>query len=618
MKYLLPYTIALILFLSSCEPQIRAPMETTTAAETIIARATASATETPPLTATVTPTLSPDPITYEFADNVLERDRHLLREMVRLGRYYMINNLGSDLTIPAKLIMDNNPEGRSVSLVYGKGYFASDYFCGTSHDPCFQFNVASAIWQECNNGEFLFKCLHSHELFHMWQFEHGCGGQWGEVGDPLTGFIYEGMAEYMGFLATGFPDGAEDFTDGYAFSFWLVEQFNETAWFRNNAVAAVAVKRLVDKHGPMAFARFCDAEEHGAGPQNAFLSTFGITVQEFRAQFMEEVLGQTKDCTAATCGTGDVPGQYSISDLIDPARKSPNLIATFVDQSSHPVVISNIILCQQTISLPSACRQPDNVPGIFSAPLKPGKYAFYFCDPGFPGTENTARCKGHETEWFDVLQDEVTNITVMVPSEIEDPTLSAPNLVVTFFDHAGNPVPDLGLQICNYDQPVKVCSRDDDSKHTDSEGVFLDTLRSGKYLIRFAWPGAGYGGLTKTYQIDGIAVDKSRVTTTSYTFPAPNLIINFTDAVGGLLPHHDFVLCKAVEEPGNCLTPASLWGWWVTTNPKGIFEAHVEPGMYLIVTNMDFTSLEQRVDLKIPIEVTSETELTTIEYPLHK
>jgi hypothetical protein len=623
MKRILSITIILSCSLSSCLSTSQSSQPTTGPSQAAIAAENATATETSVPTAAVTPTLSPENITYEFSEDVTERDRELLREMVRLGRYYMINHLGSDLTIPARLILDNNPEGRSATLVGGKGYFSSDYFCGTASYPCFQYNAASAVWQECSNEDFLFKCLHSHELFHMWQLEHGCGGLWGAEADPLTGFIYEGMAEYMGFLATGFPEDAEDFSDGYAFSFWPAEQFNETAWFRNGAVAAVAVRRLVDEHGPLAFARFCDSEGQGASPQSAFRSAFGMTVEEFRARFMEEVLGQTRDCTMATCGSGSaLIGQFNLQDFLAPGATTPNLVARFVGENGSPLVISNILLARLRIDVPNDNRQIDEgVPGIFSAALLPGRYAFYFCESGYPGTEPTAACRGHETEWFEVSEDQVTSVTFRIPPDIEEPARTDPNLIMEILDENGLPVPGLRLQVCNYDAPVKVCSPALHGKQTDANGIYQDSLRSGKYVVRFNWPGVGYAReWTYVFEVDNVNIGADQPTRITYQLPQPNLLVELTDLAGAPAAAHFLYLCRVDDQLGNCDIAnhsPNPWSWGSYTNDQGVFKAVVAPGVYFILTSRFPTFVTLPTDYVISdINVSTEPETTTVEYQL--
>jgi hypothetical protein len=580
---------------------------------TSLPAATATKTERPLPTLTLTSTLLPDPNIYNCESNVAPEDcdLQLVQEAVRIGRYYLVNNFGSDISagIPFTLENDLNAAGRP----HGSYRLVAPGNSGLESARVV-INTADPLWKGYSGPAYQYRRSEGviHELTHLWQIERGCLDPFSQ--NYAADFMLEGHANYVASMAM---DRESELDPELALGEWLRTQFNETTWFASSAVGPLAIRSLVDKHGTMSYATWCDLVGSGKGVDNSFKTVYGVDIREFRSQFMRDLLGQAAQCTPATCGTGDSVGQYSISEFFDSSKKEPNLIAQFVDENNSPVVLSNVILCRQNTSLPSACRQPENIPGVFSAPVFSGRYAFYFCSPEYPGSGNTAQCKANETDWFDVGDHAATELTFQVPVEIEMPALSNPDLIFKLSNANGEPVTDMFVQICNYDSPVKVCTNAEKGLQTDANGIVEARLRTGTYLIRFAWPSSGYGGLTNTYEVRDIVVDQAGVQSISYQFPVANLVISFKDALGSSVPFHDFVLCRAIDQPGNCVTSASLWGWWVNTNKDGEFEANVPPGSYWIITNSDYTSVEQHVDLKVSV-VASDSEVTTIEVPLNK
>ena len=621
MKHVVFLLVVFSFLFSSCAttPNVSGP--TSTPSATPVPSIVPTPTTTPLPAATATPTLSPDPNIYQYADNVPQKDKDLIKVMVRLGRYYLTNNFGTDISAGVTIILDYDPKSLSASLVKGKGYFPGEGFVVPSGQrPYIEYNVGSAIWQACDTQQFEFRCLSAHELVHVWQYQHGC--LYHETDEPLTAFLVQGMAEYVGLTAAGLSQNADDFTQSYAFSFWPAVQFDENNWFNSTAVAAVAVKRLVDQNGIMSLVRFCDAVGHGTRPLDAFQTTFGISIQDFRAKFMDEVLGQTKICTMSACGSGSaVIGQFQLKDWLDPKITAPNLIARFVDDKGKPVVISNLLLARQDADRTFDNRQPDNVPGIFSANLFPGRYGFYFCEPGYPGTENTGACHAYETGWFDVPGTQAANITIQLPPPIERPDLGSPDLVVKFLDESGNPVPNLRLQVCNYDTPVKVCSPQFNGRSTDLTGVYQDRLRTGKYTIRFNWPEVGYAReWTYALEVNDVNVNENQPTNITYKFSAPNLVVKLKDAAGAPAPNHFLWLCNADHNLGNCANitdSPNPWSGGSYTDQQGVFKAIVKPGKYFILTDRFPTLASVPTDYTFSdINITSETETTTIEFQL--
>jgi hypothetical protein len=356
--------------------------------------------------------------------------------------------------------------------------------------------------------------------------------------------------------------------------------------------------------------------------KDAFETAFGITLDDFLNEFKEEVLGQTKDCTVAKCGGGSVIGQFKMQDWVDPKVTTPNLVANFVDEQGRPVVISNLILAKQGADGSGANRETQySLPGKFSINIFPGSYGFYFCEPGYPSGENTGACHAYETDWFNVSENQTANMTLQLPPYIDDANLKTPDIALKFTDENGNLLPNLRLQVCNVDTPVKVCSPQYQGKETDSNGVYQDSLRSGKYLVRFNWPNVGFAReWTYTFEIDNVNITENQVTNISYKFPAPNLIVKLTDLVGGPVPNHFLVLCTADHQLGNCanvIDSPNPWSGGSYTDKQGIFKAVVKPGTYFILTGKFPTVLPVPADYTFAnINVASATETTTVEFQL--
>ena len=452
----------------------------------------------------------------------------------------------------------------------------------------------------------------------VWQAQESCFAFRTDSLHPPIDFLTIGYPRYLVAIA----DGKENEVDaGLVLGAWMANQWNEKTWFFENTVSALAFKNLFETKGVESFKNYCNAVAQGAYSQDAFKSSFGLTVQDFRTQFKNEVLGEMADCTVAMCGPGvdNFSEKYKLGHLLDPTRTTPNLIVHFVDQNNKPVVMTHVSMLKQNVGTAGEYAQPFLVPGIFSNAMLPGRYSFFFCEPGFPIDQNDSKCQYHETDWFDVFSDKITELTFQIPLPIENLSVSTPNLTVKFLDKDGNPVPNLILQICSYENPVKICSNPfAPDRKTDSAGVYLDSLRSGKYLIRFS-TSADLVGYYPFYEIKDIDISASEATIVNYQFPIPNLVVKFTDANGNPV-NYDFVLCKIVEGVGDCSSSANTQSRWGLTNPRGIFEARVKPGQYYILTckfgcigwaGIDF-------DIKITDIFVSETEVTTIEYQLHK
>lgn len=461
------------------------------------------------------------------------------------------------------------------------------------------------------------------KLSTVWQAQNRCFSFTPNNVDPLLGFITMGVPRYIIAVAEG-KESERLFSDNFALFFWPVDQYNENRWFDNTDVAGVAVRYLIEDFGYETYEKYCDGLGRGIQPRTAFQSAYGMSIADFRDQFMDQVLGYYKNCTVSTCGEFNWDRGDQMKNLIDESGVI-SFRAKFIDESGAPLPVNTIMICRQTVSQPSYCTgiSEDGVPSIYEEALIPGTYMFGFCDPHAEHRDEGCLYGAYETGWFDISEGKVTDITFAVPPIIEDATQSDPNLVVKFLDENGNSIPNFPVKVCNYDSAVMACSVNLDEpgyKHTNSEGVFEGSFRKGKYLIRFAWPNSASSSYTlPLYEISNININESSLTAITYQFPKPNVIIKLTNANGITVPLQGFLLCKAIEELGNCLvTSANPWGWWVSTNDKGLFEGFLEPGDYFILTNIDLTSLEDRVDFKIPFTVASETDVVSIEYQLIK
>lgn len=615
-KKLLQVTIVLSL-LSSCAPASTSPEPTIPPTSTVTLTPAPTETVTPlptsTLTFTPTPTLSPDLNKYECAENVTKADCDFVKDAVRVARYFFINHLGGDILKGIKFTVINDPK----DISHGHGGSAGAHIVTNQGELYIWINTGLPIWTEYSSPEFEHnnKGLIIHEFTHEWQRQHGCAG--GTLNNPAspTAFLIEGYAGYIGNVAAGSLDDYV-MSDDLALGLWQSSEWNETKWFYHSNVSGVIVRHFVEDYGLESYVQYCDAVGQGKQPYDAFLSAYGITIFEARERIMEEILGSLKDCTVAACGAGvDVySGKYKLGHLLDPTKTTPNLIVRFVDENNEPVVLTHVEMHKQTVGTTGEYAQPFVVPGIFSQAMLPGRYGFTFCEPGYPTDHSSLTCKSpQETEWFDVFEDQVTEVTFQLQQPTTNTNLSSPNLIVTFLDKNGNQIPDLGVEICSYGSPVRIC---DSGGLTDLNGVYRGYLRSGTYLIRAHIIGAEWP--TEMYDI---VVNETGVTEVSFKFAKPNLVVKFTDANGTGVPEHELTLCKMVNGVGDCYASSHLGaalGRMGITNMEGIFEALVEPGEYYILTCKIACHLNPP-DYKIEdIIVTSETEVTTVEFQLYK
>src|SRR5258706_2708319 len=621
MQRTLPIFLILACFSSACGTALQSDIRSTVALTATNTTAYPTSTQTPSPSVNPTTTLLPDPNSYECDNNVAPEDcsSEFLAKAAELGRRYLLEHFGTDLSTGITFRLENDVNAATVGRQdTGFGYLAD--FNQPGKKPYILINVANAFWSDYADPAYQYRRVEGiiHEQTHWWQVLHGCLAK---RNPAPSDFMLEGAAEYTGYMATGH---AETMDPSLAIGEWQRAQWNDTAFFNSSVVAAMTLKALLDEHGETAYTEWCDLVGQGSGRQEAFQKIFGLSISDFLSHFKMQVLGQAADCTVATCGSGDPVGAYTMKDVLEAPGAEPNADVKFVDQDGSLVVLTNVLLCKQTVDLPSACRQPAPITGEFTAALQPGRYAFFFCEPGYPGADNSFKCKAHETDWFDVIDGQIFKQTFQIPSDIFLPDLPEPNLEVYFADSDGNPLPTFWAQLCNIDSPVKVCNGLSNAFPTDADGIVRYRVRPGAYVLRFTWPGAGYAaaGMNMTccsaYQTAEIHVGPDGVAKGSYQFATPNLILRLLDVNGSPVPDHEFVLCRATRQAGNCSISSSLWGYWAGTDDPGVFQAHLDPGDYLIVTNKDYSNVEAHVDFKDPFTVDQTPAVTTIDFRLNK
>ncbi|HEX2696261.1 MAG TPA: hypothetical protein VHM28_01045, partial [Anaerolineales bacterium] len=225
--------IAFSILLSACGQGSVSSAPSATPSETFVPPPSATATETPLPTATITPTLSLDPMIYQFDSNVSPEDQALVRQGVQMARYYLIQNFGSDITKNYLIkVIDNpndkRPEGHT-DIVDGQEVFTENM----GHPYCKE-----------NYPE---RCLFSvtFEVTHLWQSEQGklfSGCLYTTEDDPVYGFLVEGQSRYV---ANMLVKNGEELIDANALGYWMRAQFNDRNWLNGTEADGIAVKHLI-------------------------------------------------------------------------------------------------------------------------------------------------------------------------------------------------------------------------------------------------------------------------------------------------------------------------------------------------------------------------------------
>jgi len=626
----LPVLMIVIFLLSSCTSTEVLPTQTPTLTSTLefTKTPTATATETPLPTLLPTATLAPFKVDCIINDKTsTEKDCQLIRDAVDLGRHYLLNNFGKDIsgTLQIKLLSQpNNVKGGS----YDQG-FSGHMNSKDPNNGVIEINTAHPFWSEYTSADNLYRHTEGviHEFTHFWELQHGC---W--KGDDLhygiLNFLNEGQAAYISDMAIGKP---ELINPGQSVVNWTHWNYDNTLWFNDTATAEVAFRDLMEQYSPGQYLNYCDLLLKGTRPETAFQSVFGTTIQDYRNQFKERTLGILKDCTQATCGPKlgkEDPKYGNLTPMIDYSLKEPNLIIKIVDQQGKPAPKITLQLFRKyynNLYYGTDSSATTNADGILAAPVLPGTLAMTFCEPTgwtighYPA--HPTKCV-YELNNFDVLPGQNKTIEFKYWN-IYDKNLREPNFIFTLLGADGQPVGNQYVQVCGYDAVSTVCL----NGKTDNGGNFKTSLMAGNYLVRLVQPGQGrmdprgvtdpekgmnvnpYSQVTKDfeYEIRDITVVNSRVTDLTYQFPAPTLKIQFLDANGSSVPSVNFLLCKSLSEPSE--TPeekaasdkmlTSIYADWGShknqvgeingdcflidhTDKQGVFQIHVDAGNYFI------------------------------------
>lgn len=628
MRYFAPFVVFLSL-LSSCVTPGNLPVQSATPSLSFSPSPSAPATQTPLPTATATPTLSPDLNNYQFDGSVSQMYRELVKQAAQSTRYVLIESFGSDFGEGVTILVKNETPERG-------GFVAYNDRLQPLATPYVYLDTPGFDQEGCKTPEFRYRCVAAvgAELTLFWLWEHGCFYQLDESRYPLTGFLWHGIHAYIGNKVAGISDDAPYYDDSNALMYWSVSHYNSDDWFNAGDVSTVAVKKLIDAHGTMPFAQLCDAVGHGENPYNAFESAFSISVQDFRAKFMEDVLGIQKDCTQATCGIhpGQMDPHYgSLTPLIDYSLRAPNLIIRIVDKDGKPVPDINLQLFRRLYNNvfygTDGEDNATNSDGILAVPVLPGLYGMDFCAAGYPAygagySGNPIQCV-YELNPFEVVSGETKEIDFQY-WDIQDSSLTKPNFEFTLLGVDGQPVSSQYVQVCGYDAISTVCL----NGQTDKSGVFQASLLPAQYVVRLVQPGQGemdirgsanpdygmnldpYHGTSQfEYEIRNVKVQDSGVTTLAYQLPAPNLEIEFLDANGSFTPNIHFYLCKSTDGPlpesvakeknVTNLILGRVYSDWDNrsikvggldgdcflkdhTDEHGLFQLRVDPGRYFI------------------------------------
>lgn len=649
MRTLLPLIVALSLLLSSCASATQTVIPITTPEITLTSTSTATPTATALMSATATPTISPDPMIYQFDSNISAQDQAMVKQGVQMARYYLMNNFGSDIKdhYVIKVINDPNskqPEGHT-DVVNGKEVFTEN----VGHPGCV--------------GNYPQRCLFSviFETTHLWQSEQGKLWPGCFTGDNgVHAFLVEGQSGYVADMALGIP-----ISDGQALVFWQHSGYDENALFDSNDGGSVAVKHLVDQYGALAFTKYCTNVGNGMRDSDAFQSAFGISIQDFRTKFKENVLGNQKDCTVTTCGASlghEDPRYGTLTPVIDYSLSSPNLTIKIIDKAGTPVPKVNLQLFRRLYNDvyygTGGEDNGTNSEGILSAPVLPGTYAMRFCVAGYligMYSVDTTKCV-YELKPFEVLPDEAKTIDFQY-WDIQNPNLTEPNFLLTLLGVDGKILVNQYVQVCGSNAISTVCL----NGKTDDSGIFRASLNAGTYTVRLVQPGQGdmdprgyanpkYGmnldpyhnANLIEYQIPNIQVDNTTVKSMTYQFPSPNLKIEFLDINGSPIPNTYFYLCKSIggstsqqDLNEKAITNQILsvyysnWNSKTTkigsldgdcilrdhTDKQGIFQYHVDPENYFLYFDNPGSQLEEFYfdhDLS-SIKVTGD-QLTTVSY----
>ena len=253
------------------------PAATTPAGATT---APAPAATTPPTV--VPPTATPRPaLVFTFGPEVSARDAADIRDGVARMRAYLAGTMRGD-AVTSVTVLASLP-GSAVPLP------PMPAACCTFNPATsvISLNVADRAWLATSYqaGIYYHPKIVSHEYFHAWQSALGCIGGKG----PTTGWLLEGGAEFYAYrshIASGLLStaGVHEGEVG-AVRPGQTLQSQEQDVPSAEGLPYLAIERLVARSGESSYRAFCAAVGAGTAWQVAMASAFGISAQDFYADF---------------------------------------------------------------------------------------------------------------------------------------------------------------------------------------------------------------------------------------------------------------------------------------------------------------------------------------------
>jgi len=230
----------------------------------------------------VPPTPTPRPaVVFTFGPEVSAKDASDIQDGVARMRTYLAGTLRGD-AVSSVTVIASLP-GSSVPLP------PMPAACCTFNPAIgtISLNVADRAWLSTSYqaGIYYHTKIVSHEYFHAWQSALGCMGGSG----PTTAWLLEGGAEFYayrplissGLLLTG---GVHEGEVGAVRPGQTLQSLELQAPSAEG-LPYLAIERLVSRSGESSYRAFCAAVGAGTAWQVALSSAFGISAQDFYADF---------------------------------------------------------------------------------------------------------------------------------------------------------------------------------------------------------------------------------------------------------------------------------------------------------------------------------------------
>ena len=234
----------------------------------------------PPSVVPATPTPRPA-LVFTFGPEVSEKDAADIRDGVGRMRTYLAGTMRGD-AVSSVTVLATLP-GSSVPLP------PMPAACCTFNPVTgtIILNVADRSWLTTSYqaGIYYHQKIASHEYFHAWQSALGCIGRNGTT----TGWLLEGAAEFYAFrtlissgllIAANVHEG-EVGAARAGQTLKLLEGEVPSA----EGLPYLAMERLVSRFGEGNYRAFCAAVGAGSAWQDALMSSFGISAQDFYDDF---------------------------------------------------------------------------------------------------------------------------------------------------------------------------------------------------------------------------------------------------------------------------------------------------------------------------------------------